>query len=157
MAFEGVTKLFNAMKLLDDTKILNIILSDKDLQAFIIDLNTDKQLFKKGVDSLGVTLGQYAGTTIEGVEGKFLGKKEKGQPFAFITLKDTGDFYKTWEFKVNNGGFILTADPKKEDGNLFDDFGEKVVGLTKDHLQIVIDIIREKIITEIWKQIRNAA
>jgi len=51
----------------------------------------------------------------------------------------------------------MTANPVKDNSNLFDDFGENIVGLTKENLQIVIDAIREKIIFSIREQIKMVA
>ena len=51
----------------------------------------------------------------------------------------------------------MTANPVKDDNNLFDDFGKEIVGLTDENLQIVIDAIREKIITKIRELLRLAA
>lgn len=156
MAFERTKKLFNALKNLDETKIINSILLDEGFQKFIISLNQNDQLFDLGIDSLGVSLGKYAGTTIEGTS-RFKGKKDKGQRFDHITLLDTGGFYKSFTITVKGGGFIMDANPIKENSNLFDDFGEKILGLTKENLQLVIDAIREKLLIEIRLQIRMAA
>ena len=150
MAFERTKKLFAALKKLDETKIINSILRDKGFQKFIISLNQNDQLFEEGIDSKGKTLGKYSDFTIEI-------KKEEGQRFDHITLLDTGDFYKSFKVTVSKGGFTITANPVKDDSNLFDDFGEDVVGLTKENLQFVIDAIREKLLTAIREQIKMAA
>jgi len=145
MALESLITRFNNVINLDQDAIISNILRDAEFQRFIIDLNTEEQLFEKGIDSLGASLGDYAATTIEGTSS-FEGKKDKGQRFDHITLKDTGEFYKSFAIKVQNGGFLITADPNKDDTNLFDDFGKEVVGLTDENLQIVIDAIKEKLI-----------
>jgi hypothetical protein len=135
---------------LDEVKILNAILRDKEFQKFIISLNQNDQLFDEGIDSLGVSLGDYSDfTKVE--------KKRKGDRFDHITLLDTGKFYKSFNVTVKNGGFEITADPVKDDSNLYDDFGKDIVGLTPENKQFVIDAIREKIITEIRKQIKLVA
>jgi hypothetical protein len=160
MAFERTRQLLNTIAQLDETKIINAILNDKDFQEFIIRLNTKgeptSQLFEEGIDSLSISLGNYAATTIEGTSS-FEGKKDKGQRFDHITLEDTGEFYKSFKIEVSNGGFKMTANPVKDNSNLFDDFGENIVGLTKENLQIVIDAIREKIILSIREQIKMVA
>ena len=150
MAFERTKRLFNALSKLDETKIINSILRDKGFQKFIISLNQNDQLFDEGIDSDGNSLGRYADFTIEL-------KKEAGQRFDHITLLDTGKFYKSFKITVSKGGFFIDADPVKEKSNLFDNFGEEILGLTKENLQIVIDAIREKILAEIRLQIQMAA
>jgi hypothetical protein len=150
MAFERTKKLLNALIRLDETKIINAILSDKNFQKFIISLNQNDQLFEEGIDSLGVSLGEYSDFTK-------VKKKSDGQRFDHITLLDTGKFYKSFTITVSNGGFVMNADPVKDDSNLFDDFGKEIVGLTQENLQIVIDAIREKILTKIREQIKLVA
>ncbi len=124
------------------------IVSSKEFIEFAIELNTKGQLFDKGIDSLGVSLGEYAGTTIEGVKGKFLGKREKQQRFDHITLSDTETFYDSWEITLGGRSFLfkVSANPNRGDTNLFDDFGKDIVGYTEESLQKIIDFIRERIV-----------
>jgi len=138
---------------LDENQIINEILSDKGVQEFIIDLNTQGQLFEKGIDSLGVSLGDYAPTTIEGTVN-FEGKKEKGQRFDHITLNDTGEFYRSFKIVLSDKSFRIVADGQKDDVNLLDEFRD-ILGLTDENLQLVIDAIRKKIIPIIKTQIRS--
>ena len=137
--------------------IFQEIVSEKELQQFAIELNTEgqptSQLFEKGVDSFSVSLGDYAGTTIEGTSS-FQGKKDKGQRFDHITLKDTGKFYSTFVIVTGGNAFLMkiTANPNRDDTNLFDDFGKGIVGWTDENLQLIIDAIREKIVPLIKKK-----
>lgn len=152
MALENVYLILDNITKLRQDQIIEEVLKDKGFQKFIISLNQNDQLFEQGIDSLGSSLGEYSPATIEGTSN-FLGKKEKGQRFDHITLLDTGEFYKSFKIKVQNGGFLIEADPRKEDGNLFDDFGKEILGLTDENLQIVIDAIREKIVPIIIEKI----
>ena len=145
MALEGLVKRLDRVINLDINATISNILKDEEFQRFIIDLNTKGQLLEEGINSLGASLGDYAATTIEGT-ANFEGKKDKGQRFDHITLMDTGEFYKSFAIKVQNGGFLIVADPNKEDSNLFDDFGKEIVGLTDESLQIVIDAIKDKLV-----------
>lgn len=141
-------------KAADIDVVLAEIVSDKDLQKFAIELNTRGQLFDKGIDSFGVSLGEYAGTTIEGVEGKFLGKKKKGQPFDRITLLDEGKFHASFVIETGGRAFLMKiiANPKRGDTDLFKDFGKAIVGWTEQNLQLIIDEIRSKIVPLIKKR-----
>lgn len=142
---------------LDADAIFLDILSNREFQQFMIELNTKgqptSQLFEQGVDSLSVSLGDYAGTTIEGTSS-FRGKKDKGQRFDHITLEDTGQFYGT--FKIEFGGssflFKITANPNRNNTNLFDDFGENIVGWTEENLQLIIDEFKPRIKKAIERQ-----
>ncbi len=139
MALEGLIKRFNNVINLDQDAIISNILRDAEFQRFIIDLNTEEQLFEKGIDSLGASLGDYTDFT------KTV-KSIKGQRIDHITLEDTGEFYKSFAIKVQNGGFLITADGQKEDTNLLEEYGKEILGLTDENLQIVIDAIKEKLI-----------
>ncbi|MAF43741.1 MAG: hypothetical protein CMI54_06200 [Parcubacteria group bacterium] len=148
MYFEPLKRMLNNIIRLDENALIKEILSDKKFQEFIIKLNTEGQLFEEGIDSLGVSLGDYSPATIEGTSS-FEGKKDKGQRYDHITLKDTGDFYGSFKISLSNTSLNITADPKKDDSNLFDDFGKEIVGLTDKNLQIVINAIREKLIPKV--------
>jgi len=139
MALEGLIKRFNNVINLDQDAIIGNILKDEEFQRFIIDLNTEEQLFEEGIDSLGSSLGDYTDFT------KTV-KSIKGQRTDHITLEDTGEFYKSFAIKVQNGGFLITADGQKEDTNLLEEYGKEILGLTDENLQIVIDAIKEKLI-----------
>jgi hypothetical protein len=139
MALENIVKIIDNIIKLDQDLIIENILKDEDFQRFIIDLNTEGQLFEQGIDSLGASLGEYTDFT------KAV-KKAKGQRLDHITLEDTGEFYESFALKVQNGGFLIVADGQKEDANLFERYGDEILGLTDESLQIVIDAIKEKII-----------
>ena len=64
-------------------------------RKLIIDLNTEEQLYSQGVDSKGVQLGEYS------IYTKGL-KQNKGQRTDHITLKDTGEFYKSFSIRLEN-------------------------------------------------------
>ena len=92
--------------------ILAEIVASKEFQDLAIQLNTKgqptSQLYEQGVDSLSVSLGKYAGTTIEGT-ANFEGKKDKGQRFDHITLADTGRFYSTFKIETGGNSFLFNA------------------------------------------------
>lgn len=110
---------------MDEGLIFEIVFNDERIKNEIIRLNTEEQLFERGIDSRGISLGEYSPTTIEL-------KKKKGQRYDHITLKDTEDFYKSFRVSVNRVVIEIIADPFKDDTNLFDDFGEDIVGLTDE-------------------------
>ena len=152
MALESVFKTLNNIINLNEVQIINSILRDKDFQKFIISLNQNEQLFEKGIDSLGSSLGDYAASTIEGT-ANFEGKKDKGQRFDHITLLDTGKFYKSFKVKVQSGGFEIIADGNRGDTNLLEDYGKEVLGLTDENLQLVIDAIKERLVPIVLQKI----
>lgn len=91
----------------------------------LIDINTDEQLYEKGIDSLGQSLQEYTAFTKQI-------KRQKGQPTDRTTLKDTGDFYDA--FKLDSKTFpfgVTSTDPKTEE--LEFKYGEEIFGLTEEN------------------------
>jgi len=130
-------------------RILRAVWANPRVQNFIIELNTEgqptSQLFQKGEDSTGVSLGEYTPFT------KAI-KVEKGQRIDHITLKDTGDFYETFFVTPFINGFSINADGNKGGGdNLFDDFGNEILGLSEENKIILCEFIRPFFITEATK------
>ena len=117
------------------------IASEKEVKDLVIRLNTQgektSQLFELGEDSLGDSLGSYSPFTVEQ-------KKKRGQPTNRITLKDTGEFYSSFNVVPYRGGFTIKANPIKEDNNLYDDFGTDIIGLNETNLQILRVVYKEK-------------
>ena len=96
-----------------------------EYQTEIVSLNSEKQLFEQGVDSKGnVITPEYADST------KKI-KARKGQPVDRVTLKDKGDFHKSFMVKVFQNQFqIDSKDPKKE--RLIKKYGPEILGLTQE-------------------------
>jgi len=157
--FDEIIRLAENFKTLDVNRILFQILSKQEFQDFIRVLNLRDQLFE-GIDSLGIELDSYSpGTeTILNAEGEnafqYEGKSKKkiaGQP---IFLFDTGDFYESFKITINPEDITLDADGIKEDGtDLFAEFGDDILGLTDENLQLLINKISETIIPEIFKKL----
>ena len=132
---DGFEKLERKFRKFDLDKILSRVWRNPRVQKFIIDLNTKKQLFEKGEDSEGGSLGDYSAFTIQI-------KVSKGQRVDHITLRDTGAFYETFKVFVFSKGFKIEAKGQKEDSNLFDDFGENIVGISEESLFKLCEFIR---------------
>ena len=126
------------------------IASQKNVKDLVIRLNTKgektSQLYIKGEDSLGDSLGEYAPYTI-------IQKQKKNQPYKRITLEDTGDFYKSFIVVPFKGGFTINADPIKEENNLFTDFGIDILGLNDENLGILSEVYKDKVLEEIRTRI----
>lgn len=149
----GLAKLYNNLERLEKlainvikieyklNKILTTLYKDKDFKAWVIDLNTNEQLYK-GINAFGVTLesigGGYSGITIEY-------KKEKRQPFDRVTLKDTGKFYKSFKVQVGKGDFTITANTQIHGNDLTRDWGKDIIGLTNENIEKVSKYIINKI------------
>tara|TARA_R110000824_G_scaffold158397_3_gene332216 strand:- start:67 stop:513 length:447 start_codon:yes stop_codon:yes gene_type:complete len=133
----------------DVTQVLVNILKKKKTQKFITNLNTRVQLFDYGEDSRGIQLmatgGTYAPSTIRI-------KKKKRQPTNRVTLKDTGDFYKTFEVIVKpNASFSIKADTIKNEKDLEDRWGEDIVGLQDESEVLVMEYLENEFYKTIFR------
>lgn len=99
---------------------LQLIASEED---DIIRLITEDQLFDRGEDGRGISLGDYKLSTI-----KY--KKKKNQPTNRITLKDSGKFYASLRLITTEDGFYIEPDHNKS-GEKTDNFFDKRDSLKK--------------------------
>jgi len=131
-------QLLSNLNKLDVNDVLFFVWKQGLVQDKIIELNTEgeptSQLFELGEDSEGVTLGEYTPFSKEL-------KIEKGQRIDHITLKDTGDFYDSFKVQAMKNGFRITANPTKDDTDLFEEFGVQIVGLNKENIIILLTFI----------------
>ena len=130
----------NFRKLSFDT-IFTRVFKRKDVEDFIIDLNTRGQLFE-GVDSEGTRLdkigGEYKDSTVKR-------KSRQGLPTDRVTLFDKGDFYSSFDVEVKKGFLIIEADTKKRSVDLQERWGTKLLGLTDENFKLLQDFV-----TTVW-------
>lgn len=103
-------------------------------EKLILAMNTESQLFKKGVDGDGNKLKpKYTLSTKRK-------KAKKGQPTNRVTLKDGGIFHDSFYIHYLPDGFeIMTSDPIEP--FLTYKYGKELLGLTSRNLQIAIKTI----------------
>lgn len=111
-------------------------LKDRDLKRDIIFLIQNDQLLKKGVDANDEVIGYYSQLT----ESISNGRKRFNTHY---TLKDTGEFFASMFVAVLKDSFIIDADGQKGKDNLFEKYGDEIIGLTDENLQKVIERIKE--------------
>lgn len=125
--------------------------NNREFTDYIIYLNTQKQLFEKGINANGIKLsdigGDYSHYTVEL-------KKEKGQPIDRITLKDTGDFYNSFVvFLDGQDDFVISADTIKDTTDLIVEWGKEILGLNEESLILLRQKALPIIINYVEKQI----
>ena len=156
--FDDLKKIAKKFTKLNVDELAYKIARTKEHQFLVISLNTEgqptSQLFNKGEDSFGVSLESIGGGYSDYTKDI---KQAKGQPIDRVTLKDTGKFYKTWIVVAYRGGFIMNANPIKDEGpfqtDLFKEWGEDIVGLNEENLQILINYYASKLVPEIQKNL----
>lgn len=141
--FQKLTSLVGNVKKINANLIFNEFSKDENLKENIVHYNTDDQLYNEGIDSDGITLGEYAQSTIEGTT-RFAGKIAKGQRYDHITLRDTGAFYDSFKVIQTQDGLLITAYSFKGDTDLRKRFGNEIVGLTDKNYSKVVDEMRLK-------------
>ncbi len=108
---------------------------NKDLQIEIIRKVKDR-LFKEGTNDQGKIIGTYSPFT-----EKLNRQKVAGTHY---TLKDTGEFYESIYIGVMNDYFFIDGDGDKGKDNLFEKYGEGIIGLDEN----TFDWFGEKIINK---------
>lgn len=120
-----------------------------DNQEFIIDMNAESQLYDKGINRFGVDISDYAPYSPITIEIK----REKGQPYNRVTLRDEGKFESSFFIEFLNDGFRISASDAKT-AALTRKYGDGILGLTDENLQVVIgDYIKPFIFEQARKTI----
>jgi hypothetical protein len=139
---------------------MRVILKSPGVKSKIIELNTQNQLFLKGIDSKGKKLKSASFSAIlndEVYAAMTIALKEaKAQPTDRVTLKDTGDFYESFNVKATDDALIITANTMKEDNDLMEVWGDDIIGLTDENLQVIINMARFAVQEYVRKTIQAA-
>ena len=128
----------NFLKLNEDTAFKKVI-SDKNIQLEAVRLNTDEQLYIRGVDVHGNKL-----RSIYARFGKFYAdrtiqiKNEKGQPTDRVTMRDTGAMYKTEKAIIKANELKLDMNTIKDGKDLQLEWGQ-FVGLDEFSKEQLVD------------------
>jgi len=115
----------------------------------IAEMNSVNQLSELGVDRYGTDIFSrvpYSRFTIDW-------KREHGQPFDHVTLRNTGYFHSTFYVNANNESFeIGAADSKVYD--LVRKYGEGILGLTVENLSTLVwEILYPSLLTNLKSQL----
>lgn len=131
------------MKQLDQNKLMKDAVDNSVIKAQIIDLN-QSQMYDKGIDSKGETLGDYSTISVS----------KYGKRPGHIQLKDTGEFYDSMKVGVEDSGIIITGDTDKGTVDLAKVYPD-ALGLTDESINEILPEITsnlaEKIKTAILK------
>ncbi len=117
-------------------KVIEEVVREND--NIILDMNAEDQLFQKGITRKGVEIASfapYAPLTIEI-------KKLKGQPTSRVTLRDEGDFHRSFYIEYQADGFQIKASDWKTEDLMFR-YGEEILGLTDDNFhEFAVDYVK---------------
>lgn len=96
-------------------------------EAAIVQMNAEDQLFFEGINSLGVNIMSYAPYA---PLTKWI-KANKHQPTNRVTLRDTGDFHRSFYVVAGSESFEITASDEKTEA-LKLKYGKEIFGLTEE-------------------------
>lgn len=151
--FGRLMQIANNVKKLDQELIFLKIVTQRDVQEFIIDLNAFDQIFKNSINSKGEKLPGYKydydeSITLTSNDGRSATRtKERGESFSLV---DSGLMLQSFEVVVDGGSFSITADTIKTDEGTFrktDYENLDILGLT--------DESKNKLIQEILPMVRR--
>lgn len=123
------------------------IINDGMTTAFILDANSEDQLYMQGVNRLGVSIMDYMPYTPLTIEIK----KEKGQPTNRVTLRDENDFESSFFLEVGEKQFEIKASDFKTEG-LMEKYGRQILGLTNENIAA---LIRQYIYPDLLAKAKN--
>lgn len=166
--FGRLTDLLNNVTKLDEQKIFLEIVSQQGVQAFILSLNLTDQLFVDGVNSDGESLGEYTSYTADNKAGEpYTVEKYTIDDLGFVqvenisksvsegdsyTLLDKGELYGNYKVVIDGGGFTLSANTNKKDGdktvNLESVYG-KIVGLNEKSKSELAEAVIPLVVNEV--------
>lgn len=125
------------------------VFQDSAFKQKVLDWIRIDQLFEQGTDEKGQVIGYYSIIT----EMVYNPDKIAGTHY---TLKDTGDFYKSFYIEVLGDAIVIDADPIKSDGtNLFEKYGEGIIGLDEESKTKLIEEIKQRYYTEALRLLRG--
>lgn len=145
---ERLKQLTSNAKRLNQTQLLIEVFTNVKVKDEITDYITIEQLFIQGEDGLGQKLKKYSPFTISE-------KKRKGDRFEVTTLNDTGQFYNSFDVKVNGNQISIYAN---DIHNLTDStrYGQNILTLSNEGIETIkpqiTEIAKRYIIETIFKQ-----
>lgn len=126
----------------------NIIL---DNESVIVEMITQQQLYEQGIEGRGIEISSYAPYA----ESTIRKKIKKGQPTNRVTLKDTGDFYKSLKIEFDDKGFYITSNDFKSP-YLLKKYGLTIFKLTDENLKTLINrYVRPALTVKLKEYLQN--
>jgi hypothetical protein len=139
----------NVKKLRPEKCMTEFFASNWRHKLYVLDLNRLGQLYYKGIDAKGLLLGHYAKYTLQTKQDPML---------SHVTLKETGEFYQSFQLKVHRTFMEITANTKKGNDDLAVEWGEYILGLTEESKEMlsgymldnnIKDVVQQKILVDL--------
>lgn len=122
-----------------------------DNESIIVEMITQQQLYEQGIEGRGIEISSYAPYA----ESTIRKKIKKRQPTNRVTLKDTGDFYKSLRIEFDDKGFYIVSNDFKSP-YLLEKYGPTIFMLTDENLKTLIHkYIRPALAVKLKKYLQN--
>ena len=142
---ERLKQLTSNAKRLNQTQLLIEVFTNVKVKDEITDYITIEQLFIDGEDGLGQKLKEYSTFTK-------LKKQQSGDRFEVTTLNDTGQFYNSFDVRVNGNQISVYANDIHD---LTTKYGQNILTLSNEGIETikpqVTEIAKRYIIETIFK------
>lgn len=142
-------EILKRLRAIDVNDMLNVIL--KQLEPQIVAMNTDDQLFGKGITIKGAKIvPKYAESTIKR-------KRRLGQPTDRVTTRDKGGYHKSFKVVYGQREFFIDAEVETSRG--FDLAGHLethyngLQGLTEENITRLTELIKPQLIALIKQKL----
>lgn len=116
-------------------------------QDVIVSAVANDQLYRRGVNGKDIKIMSYAPYTASTIRNK----KKKGQPYTRVTLRDTGEFHRSFLLVTDSEGFYVTASDDKTQA-LIKKYGDNIFRLTDKNLNRILKSHIRKYITKQLKR-----
>lgn len=123
-------------------RIISDIIQNNEWE--IVDMNTQNQLYEQGITATGISIADYDPYSDYTIKLKMM----KGQPVDRVTLRDEGDFHRSFEVETDNEKMTIVASDKKT-VKLLHRYGDDIMGLTQENIE---KFEKETLMPEIMKQ-----
>lgn len=108
--------------------IIEGIIRNNDFE--IIEMNTQNQLYDQGITATGISIMDYEPYSPVTVEIK----QATGQPYDRVTLRDEGDFHRSFDVETDNEKMMIVASDVKTI-KLTHRYGDDIMGLTQENIE----------------------
>jgi hypothetical protein len=155
-SFEDLKQIFNwdLFSLLDET------FKQSNVQSTMIEFNQDQLL--EGKDSTGTELitktAEFERSGFPYANYTVSIKKATNKPYRKVTLKQEGEFYKTFKVVIIKEGYKIIANFNKPDSSILDNFDsfyhDTILGLDNESLiELVMEVIFPRLSLLLKKQL----
>lgn len=155
--FGAFKELRDKIASINENVLINTILSRKEYQDFIINRNTQVQLFELNIDSQGVKLAAnrsgYTDNTLRISQEE--GRPKRGRDR--VDLHDTGEYYKSHAVDIGSlkdDYFTMISDAQKDDTDLVDEWGD-ILGLTDESMNALSVFILAEFLPLLLEEIQK--